>query len=61
VSQNLVNLDFVKRAFIEITENLSQKLGRAWVLLANFFSGANNRLFSVFQFVDLLSKKINNE
>jgi len=61
VSQNPVNLDFVKRAFIEITENLSPKIGMAWVLLDNFFSGTNNRLFSIFQFVDLLRKKINNE
>jgi hypothetical protein len=37
VSQNPVNLDFVKRAFIEITENLSPKIGMAWALLANFF------------------------
>jgi len=61
VSQNPVSLDFVKRGFIEITESLPPKIGIAWVLLANFFSGTNNRLFSVFQFVDLLRKKINNE
>jgi hypothetical protein len=42
VSQNPLNLDFVKRAFIEITKNLSPKIGMAWVLLANLFSGTNN-------------------
>jgi hypothetical protein len=62
VSQNPVNLDFVKRAFIKITENLFPKIGMEWVLLAeHFLSAKNNRLFSRFQFVDLLRKKINNE
>jgi len=62
VSQNPVNLDFVKRAFIEITENLFPKIGMEWVLVVeHFFSGTNNRLFSRFHFVDLLRKKINNE
>jgi hypothetical protein len=37
VGQNPVNLDFVKRAFIEITENLSPEIGMALVLLAIFF------------------------
>jgi hypothetical protein len=31
VSQNSINLDAVKRAFIQITENQSKKIGMAWV------------------------------
>jgi len=38
VSQNPVNLHFVKRAFIEITENLFPKIGMEWVLQAHFFT-----------------------